>query len=79
MIQVQLPRTIEGSLTTPKLSKHTINQIFTQGSLVSRPSCDRVASLSVGHARGTFIWNDTFYSVYGQKFCLLYTSPSPRD
>lgn len=65
MIQVPLPRSISGSTTTPKLQEYTLNQIYSQGALVSRPACELVSSVS-GAPRGLFERDGALCSIFGQ-------------
>ena len=64
-MQVPLPRGISGSLATPKLEEYTLNQIFSQGALVSRPACELVTSVT-GSPRGLFERGGKLCSVFGQ-------------
>jgi len=64
MIQVPLPTTISGSARTPKLQQHTLNLIYSQGALLSRPACERVYSVPIGQPRGQFVYDGELYSLW---------------
>ena len=65
-MQIPLPSTIKGSSVAPKQSEYLVNLILSDGVLIPRPAC-RLVSSTNGAPRGTFVFNGTLYSVFGQK------------
>lgn len=76
MIQAPLPTTIKGSIRTPKLQQYTLNLIYSQGALLSRPACERQYSIPPRAPRGQFVYNGELFSAWGDKLYKGTTSPT---